>query len=102
MMGHKIRFNGKTWKIIPKLSLLSLLIWSTAQNLGRMQNHLGRLYMKPYVLYRSLGRKQEIKESLGRKSNMTESLSRKGKLLCSKIYVGLLYAHNTQMSKQTE
>ena len=29
MMGHKICFNGKIWKIIPKLSPLSLLIWST-------------------------------------------------------------------------
>ena len=29
MMGHKICLNGKIWKIIPKLSLLPLLIWST-------------------------------------------------------------------------
>ena len=29
MMGHKIRFKGVIWKIIPKLSLLPLLIWST-------------------------------------------------------------------------
>ena len=25
MMGHKIRFKGKIWKIIPKLSLLPFL-----------------------------------------------------------------------------
>ena len=29
MMGHKICFHGEIWLIIPKLSLLSLLIWST-------------------------------------------------------------------------
>ena len=30
MMGHKIYFDGKMWLIIPKLSLLLLLIWSSA------------------------------------------------------------------------
>ena len=30
MMGHKICFYGKIWLIIPKLSLIHLLIWSTA------------------------------------------------------------------------
>ena len=30
MMGQNICFKGVIWKIIPKLSLLSLLIWSTA------------------------------------------------------------------------
>ena len=29
MMGHKIRFYEEIWLIIPKLSLLPLLIWST-------------------------------------------------------------------------
>ena len=29
MMGHNIRFEGVIWRIIPKLSLLTLLIWST-------------------------------------------------------------------------
>ena len=29
MMGHKICFDGEIWLIIPKLSLLLLLIWST-------------------------------------------------------------------------
>ena len=28
MMGLNICFNGVIWKIIPKLSLLPLLIWS--------------------------------------------------------------------------
>ena len=32
MMGHKICFNEEIWIIIPKLSLLLLLIWSTAYN----------------------------------------------------------------------
>ena len=30
MMGHNIDFDGGTWLIIPKLSPLPLLIWSTA------------------------------------------------------------------------
>ena len=29
MMGHKIRSDEEIWLIIPKLSLLPLLIWST-------------------------------------------------------------------------
>ena len=29
MMGHNIRFKGVIWKIIPILSLLPLLSWST-------------------------------------------------------------------------
>ena len=29
MRGHKICFNGEMWIIIPKLSMLPLLIWST-------------------------------------------------------------------------
>ena len=29
MVGHNIRFKGVKWKIIPKLSLLLLLIWSS-------------------------------------------------------------------------
>ena len=28
-MGHNICFEGEIWKIIPKLSFLPLLIWST-------------------------------------------------------------------------
>ena len=31
MMGHKICFYGNIWIIIPNLSLLLLLIWSTDQ-----------------------------------------------------------------------
>ena len=31
MVGHKICSNGEIWLIIPKLSLLPLLIWSTAK-----------------------------------------------------------------------
>ena len=29
MRGHNVCFYAKIWKIIPKLSLLPLLIWST-------------------------------------------------------------------------
>ena len=29
MKGHKIHFNGEMWKIIPKIPLLPLHIWST-------------------------------------------------------------------------
>ena len=29
MMGHKTCFHGEIWLIIPKLSLLPLLIWSS-------------------------------------------------------------------------
>ena len=32
MMGHNISFEGDIWKIIPKLSLLPLLAWSTAES----------------------------------------------------------------------
>ena len=32
MRGHNVCFNGKIRKIIPKLSLLPLLIWSTDFN----------------------------------------------------------------------
>ena len=31
MMGHSICFKGVIWKIIPKLSLLPLLIWSIVE-----------------------------------------------------------------------
>ena len=34
MMGHKVCFYGEIWQIIPKLSLLPLLIWSTVQDIG--------------------------------------------------------------------
>ena len=34
MMGHKICFYGDIWQIIPKLSLLPLLIWSTDRGKG--------------------------------------------------------------------
>ena len=33
--GHKYVFYGKIWIIIPKLSLLPFLIWSTAANSSR-------------------------------------------------------------------
>ena len=32
MMGHKIGFYGEILKIIPKLYLLPLLVWSTVKN----------------------------------------------------------------------
>ena len=33
MMGHKICFHGVKWLIIPKLSLLPFLIWSTGEGI---------------------------------------------------------------------
>ena len=35
MIGHKICFNRKVWKIIPKLSLFPILIWS-AENIAML------------------------------------------------------------------
>ena len=32
MMGHKICFYGDIWLIIPKLSLLPLLLWSSVSD----------------------------------------------------------------------
>ena len=32
MMGHKICFYGEIWLIIPKLSLLPLLVWSSVMS----------------------------------------------------------------------
>ena len=40
MMGHKIRFYGEIWIIIPKLSMLSLLIWSTVSPLFASSNKM--------------------------------------------------------------
>ena len=37
MMGHNICFKGVIWKIIPKLSLLPLLIWTTGNSCGSWQ-----------------------------------------------------------------
>ena len=34
MMGHNICFKGIIWKIIPNLSLLPILTWSTAYDFG--------------------------------------------------------------------
>ena len=39
MIGHKIYFYGEIWLIIPKLSLLPLLIWSTEVSLERKILH---------------------------------------------------------------
>ena len=48
MMGHKICFNGAIWLVIPKLSLLPLLIWSTGvSNYGYVpQSHLENIVMR--------------------------------------------------------
>ena len=40
MVGHRICFYGEIWLIIPKLSLLLLLIWSTVPGIV-FPNHLG-------------------------------------------------------------
>ena len=34
MRGHNLRFYGEIWKIIPKISLLPLLIWSSELDLS--------------------------------------------------------------------
>ena len=36
MIGHRMSFYGNIHMIIPKLSLLPLLIWSTADELGHL------------------------------------------------------------------
>ena len=46
MMGHNICFKGVIGKIIPKLSLLPLLIW--ALNLDPKVTHLGPVSHKRY------------------------------------------------------
>ena len=40
MMGHNICFKGVIWKIIPKLSHLPLLIWSTDEIKGAKERLL--------------------------------------------------------------
>ena len=42
MRGHNINFNTEIWKIIPKLSLLSLFIWSTEYNNKRNTDYTYR------------------------------------------------------------
>ena len=44
MMGHKICFYGEIWIIIPKLSLLPLLIWSTGKSSLPGNYHLEKAY----------------------------------------------------------
>ena len=41
MMGHNICFEGVIWKIIPKLSVLPLLMWSTDKT-GRQKMKMTR------------------------------------------------------------
>ena len=53
MMGHKICFHGEIWKIIPKLSLLPLLTWSTGQGFSKFSStqsikYLGNFWLKKY------------------------------------------------------
>ena len=40
MMGHKIRFFEEIWIIIPKLSLLLLLIWSPGDGSYKQSEHV--------------------------------------------------------------
>ena len=44
MMGHNIHFKGVIWKIIPKLSLLPLLIWDTGECLIIMVEMFGIMF----------------------------------------------------------
>ena len=67
MMGHKICFYGDIWVIIPKLSLLLLLIWRTAplKNEGPKEviSFLkGRPHSKDPKSFVLKGRKGEVQE----------------------------------------
>ena len=42
MMGHNICFEGVIWKIIPKLSVLPLLMWSTDKTGRQKKKKNGR------------------------------------------------------------
>ena len=44
--GHSIHFKGEIWKITPKLSLLTLLIWST----DHINLVVKRVFILPKVL----------------------------------------------------
>ena len=48
MMGHKIGFNGEIWLIIPKLSLLPLLICST-RNCSLSMEKPSNNYSRPSI-----------------------------------------------------
>ena len=45
MMGHKIRFYGEIWLIIPKLSLLPLLYWSTDYRIAAISHNVQHAYV---------------------------------------------------------
>ena len=56
MMGHKICLNGEIWLIIPKLSLLPFLIWSTGETVliaYRIYNGIQQVLVKllPFVVF---------------------------------------------------
>ena len=51
-MGHKICFYGEIWLIIPKLSLLSLLIWSTESPLLIRRPHSIKATNAIYIIQR--------------------------------------------------
>ena len=60
MMGRNIHFIGVIWKIIPKLSLLRLLIWST------VNVHIKELFLyKINSECRSSSSKERIKRCQG-------------------------------------
>ena len=50
MMGHKILFKGVIWKIISKLSLFSLLIWSTADVLTDFRTADSRYHKVEFLI----------------------------------------------------
>ena len=58
MMGHNICFKGVIWKIIPTLSLLPLLIWSTKDVVTELYASLVAGYFKIAML--SLSRSKEF------------------------------------------
>ena len=58
MTGHKICFYGEIWLIIPKFSLLPLLIWSTVNSYffkgisSASSIYVSHLYGGQYVIER--------------------------------------------------
>ena len=62
MMGRNIRFKGVLWDIIPKLSFLPLLIWSTGHTVVKLPcsfvcKHSGAV-IKSDIIVRSLNGKE--------------------------------------------
>ena len=73
MRGHNICYNGEILKIIPKLSLLLLLIWSPDMLNGRQGKVIIRVLLRISVLSKKGKQKSTKKE---KKKNSLVFLSR--------------------------